>query len=855
MRASLEAGNPRMILDLIRNVSLLIALAVGLELLTQRLEGRSAAIGLAGGVLFGAVGIVGMMTPLQFAPGVIHDGRSIVLGLAGLFGGPAAAGVSALLCGGYRLYLGGAGTVAGLAVIAEAAAIGTVLHFLRQRDERWVSPLRLWASGLVIHLVMMTCQLLIPDIGWEVVSRVGPTILVFYPLAFFLLAQVFLSNEQRRHTEQALRDSEEQYRRVSEDMPVMICRFVADGELTYVNEAYARYFGRTTEELVGIRFQELIPAPSREAVMAVITALSVESSTATQEHRMVAADGDIRWARWTNRALFDDDGRPVAFQAIGEDVTREKLAEEVLRAREQRYRHLLDHIEAGVMVHGPDAGIRFCNRRAKEALGLDGDWPSSAAGPLATWTFVAEDGAPMLADQHPAERVVASGESLADVVVGVLRTTDEEPRWLLVNAFPERTEGGVLEQVIVTFIDITDRRRADEERRRLEAQVQEAQRLESLGVLAGGVAHDFNNMLAAITGCAELALEATPAKSAVGANMRQLLVAARRASELVNQILAFSRRAETERRVVSPSAVLDEAVKLIKATLPSSIRLRYKVVGEVPPVLADATQLSQVIMNLATNAHHAMWERGGELCLTLSAHVVDAAQAALNVQARPGEYAHLAVHDTGVGVPAENLTRIFEPFFTTKEVGKGTGMGLATSHGIVASHGGFMTVDSEVGVGSTFHVFLPAVTGAVPEVAVEARPATSARRSGRVLVVDDEPVLLDVATRLLGVLGFEVTAFATGAEALAAFTASPAGWALVLTDQTMPGLSGVDVLNAVKEARPDLPVVIMTGHSDKLTLAADGGVGADAVLRKPFNKRTLTDLLQVVLGPGSGAAG
>ncbi|MBN1342270.1 MAG: PAS domain S-box protein [Phycisphaerae bacterium] len=341
-----------MVLELMHNVALLVALAVGLQILARRMEDRPALYGLSTGLLFGVAGIVGMMTPMHFAPGVIYDGRSIVLSLAGLFGGPLAAAVSAVMCGAYRLHLGGAGATAGLLTVIEAAALGTILHYLRRRHEAWVSPAPLWAFGLLVHVIMLALQFLIPNVGWDVLRRIGPSVLIFYPLGFLLIAQVFLNGEERRKAEQALRQSEERYRRVSEDMPVLICRFLPGGEITYANEAYCKYFGKTSEALVGSSFLSRVHEADRETVMRAISSLTADSPTESHEHRVIAPNGEIRWQRWTHRVLFDAQGPAVAYQSVGEDITDRMRAEAEKERLEAQVRHAQKLESLGVLAGG-----------------------------------------------------------------------------------------------------------------------------------------------------------------------------------------------------------------------------------------------------------------------------------------------------------------------------------------------------------------------------------------------------------------------------------------------------------------------------------------------------------------------
>ncbi len=504
---------------------------------------------------------------------------------------------------------------------------------------------------------------------------------------------------------------------------------------------------------------------------------------------------------------------------------KRKQAEEALRESENEHRDLFETMAQGVVYQDTDGSITEANPAAERILGLTLDQMQGRTSIDPRWRAIHEDGS-------------------------------EFPGYERADAIKDH-EGNII-GLIGLIRDVTERKKAEEERLHLQAQVQEAQRMESLGVLAGGVAHDFNNMLGVISGFAELTLEAVDSSSVEHGYVEQMQVAAARAAQTVEQILIFSRRTDAEKRVVSLGAIVEESVKLLRSILPASIVLRHEILGEIPGVMADASKIQQVIMNLATNARHAMWSEGGELSLLLTTHRVDATATKTkgDLGISEGNYAHLAVRDTGAGIPPEIRERIFEPFFTTKGVGKGSGMGLATSYGIVASHGGFVTVDSELGAGSVFHIYLPATAAEVkPDGDIARDAGEKVQGKERVLVVDDEPAVLRMTSIMLQKLGYSVTPFSDSCAALDALRQSPHSWEALVTDQTMPGLNGIEMLKAARILRADLPVVIMTGHSDKLAETADGGVGADTVLKKPFFSAGLAAVLRYVLHANCGDTG
>jgi signal transduction histidine kinase/FixJ family two-component response regulator len=386
---------------------------------------------------------------------------------------------------------------------------------------------------------------------------------------------------------------------------------------------------------------------------------------------------------------------------------------------------------------------------------------------------------------------------------------------------------------------VRTRRQADKRQRELEEALQQNQRLESIGVLAGGIAHGFNNLLAAILGYGELALRKVPDDSPARSDLANILVAAERARDLVRQILSFSRRAPLDFRPVALRPLLEEAVRLLRATIPTRIEIRYAEEGDNPVAFADAAQIHQVILNLCANAQHAMKEEGGVLELSLDTEHIDASRARQLGCFAPGLYGRLTVRDNGCGMDQGTMSKVFEPFFTTKGPGEGTGLGLSFSHGVVTSHGGTMTLESRVGQGTTFCVYLPCVelTDDVPigptEVFAPARPVS-------VLLVDDDPALLDACLGMLTVLGHEVEAFADGGRALEALREAPDRFELLMTDQTMPRISGLQLAAKAKEIAGGLRVLLVTGYSPEVGQEDALAMGVEGFLMKPFTLSQLS---------------
>jgi len=376
--------------------------------------------------------------------------------------------------------------------------------------------------------------------------------------------------------------------------------------------------------------------------------------------------------------------------------------------------------------------------------------------------------------------------------------------------------------------------------------------MESIGTLAGGIAHDFNNALYSMIGFTELAMDDIPEGSLAKENLQEVLIGALRAKEMVKQILAFSREADSEKKPVEIQSVVKEALKLLRNSIPSTVEIRSDIDVDYDSVLADSTQIHQLVMNLATNAYQAMRKAGGVLELTLTQAAIGADDADLDLA--PGSYLKLTVSDTGEGIDHVVIQRIFDPYFSTKAPGEGTGMGLAVVHGIVKSHGGDIKVLSELGKGTVFHVYLPLLdkirpdeTGTVP-----IRPAPTGTE--HVLLVDDEENIVLMTQQMLMRLGYQVTSRTGSVEALEAFRANPEAFDLVITDMTMPNMTGVELASRIKSIKPDIPIITCSGFSEMMDEDKAKNIGIAAYIMKPILKAELAGIVRKVLDAAKDGA-
>jgi PAS domain S-box-containing protein len=383
------------------------------------------------------------------------------------------------------------------------------------------------------------------------------------------------------------------------------------------------------------------------------------------------------------------------------------------------------------------------------------------------------------------------------------------------------------------------------DRKRMEQQIRQSQKLESIGTLAGGIAHDFNNILAAIIGYTELSIDLAGSNRQIRENLGQVLKASERAKNLVKQILAFSRKGEPERTSILPHVIIEEVMSLIRATVPSTISIQADI-PELPyAIIGDLTELHQVIMNLCTNSVHAMQDRGGVLSVSLAVVDVTAENTVGYNNITPGGYLQLCVSDTGVGISPDIMGRIFDPFFTTKEINKGTGMGLAVVHGIVRSYGGDITVETTQGKGTTFSVLFPRVEE--PGTPQSHRQKSIARGSESILLVDDEEPIVQSVQALLTSMGYRVTAEQDAYQALAVFKNNPWSVDLVITDQTMPHMTGHELAREILAVRPLIPIILCTGFSEKIDDSTAKASGIQGFIMKPVSMQELSQAIRTVL--------
>ena len=665
--------------------------------------------------------------------------------------------------------------------------------------------------------------------GW---FFVGVTAALLYVVVRRQLRRIEVEAEARHEAAAALAEQRQRLDDIIEGTHVGTWEWnVQTGELT-VNERWAEIVGWPLDELapISIKTWESLAHPEdlKESGRLLDLHFAGQLAHYDIECRMRHRDGRWVWVHDRGRLQTRDAaGRPLKMSGTHTDVTVRKEAELAQRESEERFRQIAENINEVFWII---EGGRARGRLSYVSPAYDVVWGRSRTGLIGgehTWSETI----------HPDDRarvVRAADERMSQ---GTYEETYRivQPggmiRWIHDRAFPLRDAAGQVYRIIGTAEDVT-------ERHTLEEQVRQSQKMQAIGTLAGGIAHDFNNLLGAITGFAEIARTQVRDRPEVLENLDDILRAGKRAIGLVRQILAFSRRASSERVLMQLRPVVEEAVHLLRSTIPTTIEITCDVGRDVPPVVADPTQVHQVIMNLGTNAWHAMRERAGRLELRLERVAIDEAQVRREPRLRAGTFARISVRDTGVGVAPELVDRIFEPFFTTKAPGEGTGLGLSVVHGIVREHEGFITVDSTPGVGSAFHVHLPMAESEVPRESGETGVVPMGRGQ-RILFVDDEPALVRLGIGMLEALGYTAEGAEGADKALALAGRATAPFDLVVTDQTMPVMTGVALAARIRTVRPELPILIVTGRNDDLMADGVRDLGLGDLLLKPLSLSSL----------------
>jgi PAS domain S-box-containing protein len=637
----------------------------------------------------------------------------------------------------------------------------------------------------------------------------------------------------RERAEAQLKESEEKYRTILEAIEEAYYEVDIAGNFTFFNRAAERLLGYSKAELLGMNNRQYTDEEnSRKLYRAFNTVYRTGKPAKGFDWEIISKNGTKKYVEASVSLVNDSEGKPTGFRGIVRDITERKHAEEALRVSEEKYRLLVNNANDGIFIV-QEGFIKFANPKAIELFGYERR--ALARIPYSTLVHPA--------DRSPVgEQKIESFErtpSLEPYSLRILARSGKEV-WVQISAVEIRWEGKPAELNFVRDISI---------QKRLEAQLLQAQKMEAIGTLAGGIAHDFNNILTSVLGYTQLAQGDLPKGSQAERDLQEVVRAGRRARDLVSQILTFSRQTQQELKPLDPVPIIKEVMKLLRASIPATIEISQSIEKTEANVLADPTQIHQILINLCTNAAHAMGDKGGALEVTLTEVALDEEFASRHPEVTPGDHLLLTVSDTGCGIDRAIRDRIFDPFFTTKKRGEGTGMGLAVVHGIVRSCGGTITVYSQAGKGTTFKVFLPCCRADRDcESAVE---TAVAKGNERILFVDDEPSIVAMGKRMLEMLGYSVMSTTSSADALNLFRDSSSEFDLVITDLTMPKMTGEQLAEEIMRIRQDIPIIICTGYSRTLTEDREPNQGIRAVVTKPLITHEIAAAIRDALDGGS----
>lgn len=624
----------------------------------------------------------------------------------------------------------------------------------------------------------------------------------------------------------ALRQSEAQLRAIANSTKDAILMMDQNGLISFWNPAATVIFGYEESEAVGGNLHRLL-APTRYHRQHTAAFSRFQRSglgmaiDRTLELQARHRDGH-EIAIELSLSKLEVDG---AWHTIGivRDITSRKLAEQELKESEERFRALHNASFGGIAIH--DNGLIIdCNQ---ELATITGYGPEELRG-MNGLLLVAEECRDDVIEK------ISTGYDATYEIEGVRKDGSRYPVQLRGSNVPYR--GKIVR--VTEFRDIS-------KQKQLEAQLVQAQKMEAIGTLAGGVAHDFNNVLSAILGYVDLSRNMTPEHSPAAKHLDKALQGIHRATLLVRQILSFSRQSSSKREALAVVPIVKEAIKLLRPLLPTTIEITLLIKEPVKSVVADPTQFHQIIMNLCTNAFHAMEESGGTLSISLGSTWRSKDRGPLPSIVTAKEYVLLEISDTGCGMSPEVKERIFDPYYTTKTVGKGSGMGLAIVHGLVKDYGGIIEVESTLGKGTLFRLFFPSVD--LLGNSGDSQEQEVVGGNERILLVDDEEMVAEMSRSVLEHLGYQVTVFTSSSQAVAAFLANPQAFDLVITDQTMPSMTGVDLAKQILEIVPGFPVIICTGYSNKISEDTSREIGIRGFAMKPLALRDIAALIRTIL--------
>jgi PAS domain S-box-containing protein len=754
-----------------------------------------------------------------------------------------------------------------------------------QQLERWkVDISRLPESSVIYNR---------PITPWQQYKKFIVSTAVVLIVQTVLIILLGIENRRRKHAEQIAENERQRLKGIITGTNVGTWEWnVQTGEL-FVNEKWSETIGYTIEGLHSPlstdAWTQLVHPDDLKTRNEILEEYFQGRRDAYQlELRIKHKDGSWRWLQSRGKVFsWTKDGKPLMMMGTHENITERKLALEAIKQNELRLAKLVDilqhpnktiqdlldyTLEQIIQLTQSKIGYIYHYNEDSKKLILDScskKVPPAHVGAnpqtqyelenTGTWSEAIRQRRTLILNDFQATNPLKKDYPEGPVhiskltTIPIFRNNRIVSLVILANKETDYNETDALQaSLLMDAIWTTiDKKQIEEEKQNLQLQLLQTQKMESLGVLAGGIAHDFNNILSAIIGYAELAQEDCPAESATKHDIDQVIEASLRARELVRQILAFSRQTKADQRVLQPAPIIKETIKMLRASLPTTIDIQQNIDMNAGPILADSTQIHQLLTNLCTNAFHAMEETGGTLTISLKNKMISLADLANEPHVHPGLFVDISVSDTGPGISPQIIDKIFDPFFTTKEVGKGTGMGLAIIHGIAKKSGGFVSCQSSREKGTIFNVYIPIHDDTESFETEKEHLIHPPRGNERILFVDDEKVLAELGKTMLERLGYRVTSTTSSLEALTIIQKQPGDFDLVITDQTMPGITGSDLARRILQIRPGMPIILCTGFSTLISEENARAYGIKGFAPKPLATKDLAVLIRRVMDEGS----
>ncbi|MDD2319706.1 MAG: PAS domain S-box protein [Geobacteraceae bacterium] len=829
----------KILIGLINNAALLLAMGIVYDALAINRESIKPLVRqLLSGIILGAICMAVMLNPLPWQPGIIFDTRSVMLCVAGLFFEPMTALIAIGIAAAYRLSLGGSGTWMGISVILASGSIAMLWKALRKTDLVHVSLRELYTLGLVVHLVMLGLMALLPGhIVLETMVQIGLPVLFVYPVATALLGKMMAGRHARKRTEDALKESEQNYRKIFDATSEAIFIYeTPTGRLLDINASMLEMYGYDSkDEVLYGTIGDLsvkIPPYTQEVALRWVTR-AMEEGPQVFEWLARKKSGEVFWVEVSLRNSCI--GGQIRTLAVVRDISERKLTEETLRQSEERWQYALEGNGDGVWDRNIPSGRVFYSDQWKRMLGYAPDEVPDT--PEAWKGLVHPDDLQRVLTELHRHQLGETPEYLAEYRI---RCRDGSYKWVLARGkVTVRDAAGNALRIVGTHTDITDSKRLAE-------QLRQSQKMEAVGQLAGGVAHDFNNILTTIIGRTYLLQNKLSDREDLLVHIEQVALAAERATTLTQSLLSFSREQVMDLRRISLNETVRKASDIFSRLIREDIEISFRLSENDPVVFADESQLVQILMNLVTNARDSIAGTGRIQITTETVRLATPLPMTVGGAIPPGAYACLTVTDTGCGMDAITQTRIFEPFFTTKEVGKGTGLGLSVVYGIIRRHNGYLKVESGAETGTTFRVYLSSLEESLePHAETKESPLPQSR--GKILLAEDEDAVRLMVKTILTESGFQVIEAYNGVDAVLKFSENRHTIDAVLLDVIMPRMNGQETRKEIMRIRRDAKVIFMSGYSGDILEEEKLQQQSIGFIHKPINPREMILLLQETL--------